>query len=54
LVLREAEPADILRFVDGVLLVDLWDELVLPKYVRTAWEPLIQDALDGSIDGLAS
>lgn len=54
LVLREGGSEDILRLVDGVLLVDLWAELVLPKYVRAAWEPLIQDAFDGSGDGLAS
>ena len=52
--LREGAPEDILRLVDGVLLVDLWAELVLPKYVRGAWEPLIQNAVDGSVDGLAS
>jgi transcriptional regulator with XRE-family HTH domain len=54
LVLREGAPEDILRLVDGVLLVELWAELVLPKYVRGAWEPLIQNAVDGSVDGLAS
>jgi transcriptional regulator with XRE-family HTH domain len=54
LVLREGAPEDILRFVDGVLLVDLWAELMLPKYLRGAWEPLIQNAINGSVDGLAS
>ena len=29
-VLREGRPADIIDIVDGALLVDLWDELVLP------------------------
>ncbi len=32
-VVREGMPADILRFVDGALLVDLWTELVLPREV---------------------
>lgn len=36
-VLREGRPEDILRYVDGALLVDLWDELVLPTSVRAAW-----------------
>jgi hypothetical protein len=54
LVLRESEPEDVLRYVEGVLLVDLWAELVLPTYLRGAWEPLIRRALDGSVDGLAS
>jgi hypothetical protein len=53
LVLREGGPQDVLRYVDGVLLVDVWDELVLPKQVRVAWEPLIRAVLDTST-GLAS
>ena len=41
IVLREGEPADLLAYVDGALLVDLWDELVIPRAIRSAWEPLI-------------
>jgi transcriptional regulator with XRE-family HTH domain len=41
LVLREGAAEDVARYIDGVLLVDLWDELVLPAYVRSAWTPLI-------------
>ena len=44
IVLREGLPADILRYVDGALLVDLWPDLVLPRRVRTAWLPLIEAA----------
>jgi hypothetical protein len=46
IVLREGDLADLLRYVDGVLLVDLWDELVLPRAVREAWTPLITQAID--------
>ena len=46
-VLREGRPADILAYVDGAFLVDLWDELVLPQDVREAWAPVISAALDG-------
>ncbi len=42
LVLREGGADDLLAYVDGVLLVDLWDELVLPRAVRAAWGPLIE------------
>ncbi|MDQ2956019.1 MAG: helix-turn-helix domain-containing protein [Actinomycetota bacterium] len=42
LVLGEGADADVLRYVDGALLVDLWDELVLPRVVRAAWSPLIE------------
>ena len=41
IVLQEGRPADILTYVDGALLVDLWDDLVLPRAVRSAWAPLV-------------
>lgn len=41
LVLREGSPADVLAYVDGALLVDLWNELVLPVAVRAAWQPVV-------------
>ncbi len=41
IVLREGGPEDVLRYVDGVLLVDIWDELVLPAAVRSAWNALV-------------
>lgn len=41
LVLREGSDADVLAYIDGALLGDLWDELVLPRAVRAAWSPLI-------------
>jgi transcriptional regulator with XRE-family HTH domain len=42
IVLEEGRPADILAYVDGALLVDLWDDLVLPRAIRSAWTPVIQ------------
>jgi hypothetical protein len=44
-VLREGAPADLLRFVDGALLVDAWPDLVLPRELRTAWQPVIDTVL---------
>jgi transcriptional regulator with XRE-family HTH domain len=41
IVLQEGAPSDILDYVDGALLADLWDDLVLPRAVRSAWAPLI-------------
>jgi transcriptional regulator with XRE-family HTH domain len=40
-VLQEGRPADILAYVDGALLADLWDDLVIPRAVRSAWTPLM-------------
>jgi transcriptional regulator with XRE-family HTH domain len=54
LVLREGGEADVLRYVDGALLVDVWDELVLPRAVRAAWSPLIEQVLGASdVSGVA-
>lgn len=47
IVLREGEPDDLRSLVDGALLVDLWDELVLPRAVREAWDPVIRLELEG-------
>jgi transcriptional regulator with XRE-family HTH domain len=44
IVLREGGAEDLLTYVDGVLLVELWDELVLPREVRSAWCALIERA----------
>ena len=41
IVLQEGTPDDILTYIDGTLLVDLWQDLVLPQGVRSAWAPLI-------------
>jgi hypothetical protein len=47
IVLQEGTPADILAYVDGALLVDLWQDLVLPHAVRSAWAPLISSSREG-------
>jgi transcriptional regulator with XRE-family HTH domain len=44
IVLREGAPEDVLAYVDGALLIDLWDELVLPRAVRAAWTDVIAGA----------
>jgi len=41
IVLREGSGEDIIDYIDGVLLADLWPDLVLPTPVRRAWQPLI-------------
>jgi transcriptional regulator with XRE-family HTH domain len=41
IVLREGGPDDVLSYVDGALLVDPWNDLVLPATVRAAWEPVV-------------
>ena len=41
IVLREGEPDDLRAFIDGALLVDLWEDLVIPAAIRRAWEPIM-------------
>ena len=35
-------PEQMLRWVDGALLVDIWRELEIPRPVRRAWQPVVQ------------
>lgn len=39
--------ADLLQYVDGALLVDLWPEHVLPRDLRAAWQPVIDSFISG-------
>lgn len=41
IVLREGSPEDVLNYVDGALLVDLWDDLVLPAAIHAAWQQMV-------------
>ena len=45
MVIREGNPEDVLAYIDGVLLVDLWPELVLPRAVRAAWDTVVSAAI---------
>lgn len=45
-VLREGTPDDLLRFIDGALLVDLWPDIVIPHEVRDAWQPVTDAAIE--------
>lgn len=51
--IRRGLPQQMIRWIDGGLLVDVWDELDLPDPVRDAWEPAIRLAtLPLDVDGL--
>lgn len=45
IVLSEGSADDVLTYLDGALLVDLWDHLVLPRDLRRAWAPAISGYL---------
>jgi transcriptional regulator with XRE-family HTH domain len=44
LLIRRGRPEQMLRWMDGALLLDLWDELDLPDPVREAWRWTIRVA----------
>ena len=46
IVLSEGTPEDVLAYIDGALLVDLWGDLVLPRDVGAAWSDVVNSALD--------
>jgi transcriptional regulator with XRE-family HTH domain len=48
IVLREGGPDDVLRYIDGALLADVWHDLVLPRSVREAWLPLVTGLVAGT------
>jgi len=47
IVLREGTPEDVLTYLDGALLVDLWDSLVLPRDLRAAWSDVVDSTTSG-------
>jgi hypothetical protein len=44
IVLVEGTLDDIRNHINGSELVRLWDQMYLPPWVRTAWQPLIDSA----------
>jgi transcriptional regulator with XRE-family HTH domain len=48
IVLRDGTGEDIWDYIDGALLVDLWQDLVLPAQLRREWQPLV-DAVRGQV-----
>lgn len=42
IVLREGDLDDVRRWVNGRSLVDRWDDLHLPPWLRRAWAPLVE------------
>ena len=45
LVLQEGDADDIEKLVDGALLVDLWDDMHLPREIHAAWTRVIDGGL---------
>jgi hypothetical protein len=46
--LLNGQPADIKREVDLRVLVEVWDEILVPESLREAWRPLVDTELNGS------
>ncbi len=50
LLLRRGQPEELNDWIDGALLVDLWDELKIPQVVRLAWDPVVDPAGNGPVE----
>lgn len=46
ILILHALPQSMIRWLDGALLVDLWDDLELPDLVRNAWTPAYAEATE--------
>lgn len=42
-VLTEGTSQDIGYYVELALLIEIWDDLVLPAHIREAWQPIIDE-----------
>lgn len=49
ILIREGLPQQMIRWLDGALLIDLWAELDLPDEIRRAWLPAIATAREARI-----
>lgn len=49
MLLRNGLPDELMDWLDGALLVDIWDELKLPLPIRHAWQPAVDRAGKGPI-----
>ena len=42
--LQEGRPDDMLASLDGTLLIEMWDDLFIPRDIRALWAPVITAA----------
>lgn len=49
LLLRNGFPEELRDWVDGALLIDLWEELKIPRPIREAWQPAVDVAGRGPL-----
>ena len=47
MLLRRGQPDELIDWIDGALLVDLWDDLKISEVIRQAWQPAITLAGNG-------
>lgn len=50
LLLRRGQPEELIDWIDGALLVDIWDDLRPPQVVHDAWQPLVDTAGNGPLE----
>lgn len=50
LLLRRGAPEELMDWIDGALLVDLWAELRIPQPIRASWQPAVSAAGEGPLE----
>ena len=50
MLMRRGKPDELIDWIDGPLLVDLWGELKIPQVIYQAWDPIIDLSGDGSVE----
>jgi len=41
MILAEGTPEQIMEYIDGELLSEIWDDYMFPRHIREAWQPAI-------------
>lgn len=50
LLLRRGAPDELRDWIDGALLIDLWDDLRIPRVIRERWQPAVDVASNGPVE----
>ena len=48
ILIQEGRPENFLSVMDGTLLLDMWEELFLPRDIRPTWEPIVARTRNGN------
>ncbi len=50
MLMRRGKPDELIDWIDGALLVDLWGELKIPQVIHQGWDPIVDLAGNGPVE----